>query len=97
MSGNNHHENPGVLLLDCTASTEDCLLPIDITGISCPLSPRFFLQSSVEAHMQRKTVIISLECGPCDSKITFYNRCSLRGERFSLLMSLITRNIHLAC
>ncbi|XP_018007190.1 uncharacterized protein LOC108664990 [Hyalella azteca] len=38
----------------------------------------FFLDSSRESHMQRRSLLINLECGPCDARLTFYNRCALR-------------------
>lgn len=41
---------------------------------------RFFIEGSLVQHRERRSVWISLECGPCDAKLTFYNRCALKGK-----------------
>lgn len=41
---------------------------------------RFFIESSLVQHRERRSVWINLECGPCDAKLTFYNRCALKGD-----------------
>ncbi|XP_045617198.1 zinc finger protein 687a [Procambarus clarkii] len=54
-------------------------LTIPAEGYRChSCGDTFFIESSVVQHRERRSVWISLECGPCDAKLTFYNRCALK-------------------
>ncbi|XP_076060272.1 uncharacterized protein LOC143036594 isoform X2 [Oratosquilla oratoria] len=54
-------------------------LTIPAEGYKChSCGDMFFIESSLIQHRERRSVWISLECGPCDAKLTFYNRCALK-------------------
>ncbi|KAK4317006.1 hypothetical protein Pmani_011907 [Petrolisthes manimaculis] len=54
-------------------------LTIPADGYRClSCGDTFFIESSLVQHRERRSVWISLECGPCDARLTFYNRCALR-------------------
>ncbi|KAK8384065.1 hypothetical protein O3P69_016058 [Scylla paramamosain] len=54
-------------------------LTIPAEGYRCQsCDDTFFIESSLVQHRERRSVWISLECGPCDAKLTFYNRCALK-------------------
>ncbi|XP_068210102.1 uncharacterized protein [Palaemon carinicauda] len=54
-------------------------LTIPAEGYRChSCGDTFFIESSLVQHRERRSVWINLECGPCDAKLTFYNRCALK-------------------
>ncbi|XP_064077518.1 LOW QUALITY PROTEIN: uncharacterized protein LOC135195076 [Macrobrachium nipponense] len=56
-------------------------LTIPAEGYRChSCGDTFFIESSLVQHRERRSVWINLECGPCDAKLTFYNRCALKGD-----------------
>ncbi|KAK8725770.1 hypothetical protein OTU49_010470 [Cherax quadricarinatus] len=62
-------------------------LTIPAEGYRCQsCGDTFFIESSLVQHRERRSVWISLECGPCDAKLTFYNRCALKDHLRNHLM-----------
>ncbi|XP_071541218.1 uncharacterized protein [Panulirus ornatus] len=62
-------------------------LTIPAEGYRChSCGDTFFIESSLVQHRERRSVWISLECGPCDAKLTFYNRCALKDHLHNHLM-----------
>ncbi|XP_042227086.1 uncharacterized protein LOC121869639 [Homarus americanus] len=62
-------------------------LTIPAEGYRClSCGDTFFIESSLVQHRERRSVWISLECGPCDAKLTFYNRCALKDHLRNHLM-----------
>ncbi|RXG53994.1 Zinc finger protein [Armadillidium vulgare] len=39
----------------------------------------FYIESSLVQHKERRSVWITLDCSPCNTKLTFYNKCALKG------------------